>query len=53
MLLAARRVFGIPHLRLYALADGIKHFLFSLSKAIRIDLPLPKPSFIQGLLFDL
>jgi len=53
MLRAARRVFGIPDFRLYALADGIKHFLFSRSKAIRFDLSPPKPRFVQGLLFDI
>lgn len=53
MLRAARRVFGVPDFRLYALADGIKHFLFSRSKALRLDLPPPKPRFVQGLLFDL
>ncbi len=53
VLRAARRVFGIPDFRLYALADGIKHFLFSRSKSLRIDLPPPIPRFVQGLLFDL
>ncbi len=49
---AARRAFGIPHFRLYALADGIKQFLFSRSKDLRIDLPPPKARFVQRLLFD-
>ena len=49
---AARRVFGIPDFRLYALADGIKHFLFNRSKGLRIALPPPKPRFVQRLLFD-
>jgi len=31
VLRAARWVFGVPDFRLYALADGIKHFLFSQS----------------------
>jgi hypothetical protein len=53
MLRAALRVFGIPDFRLYALADGIKHFLFSRSTALRMELPPPKPRFVQGLLFDL
>ena len=52
ILRAARRVFGIPGFRLYALADGIKPFLFSRSKALRIDLPPPKPRFVQSLLFN-
>lgn len=34
VLRAARRVFGVPDFRLYALADGIKHFLFSQSKLV-------------------
>ncbi len=42
MLRAARRVFGVPDFSLYALADDIKHFLFSRSKGLRIDLMLPK-----------
>lgn len=49
---AAQRVFGIPDFRLYALADGIKHFLFNRSKGLRIALPPPKPRFVQRLLFD-
>jgi hypothetical protein len=53
MLRAARRVFGIPDFRLYALADGIKHFLFNRSKALPLDLSPPKPRFVQGLLFDI
>lgn len=32
---AARRVFGIPDFRLYALADGIKHCLFGRSQGLR------------------
>lgn len=52
LLRAARRVFGIPDFQLYALADGIKHFLFNRSKGLRIDLPPPKPRFVQRLLFD-
>ena len=35
VLKAARRVFGIPDFRLYALADGIKHCLFSRSPGVR------------------
>jgi hypothetical protein len=53
VLRAARRVFGIPDFRLYALADGIKHFLFSQSKGLKPALPPPKPHFVQRLLFDI
>jgi len=52
VLRAARRVFGVPDFRLYALADGIKHFLFSQSKGVRPALPPPKPQFVQRFLFD-
>jgi hypothetical protein len=38
---AARRVFGIPDFRLYALADGIKHVLFNHSKGFGT---FPRPS---------
>jgi hypothetical protein len=53
VLRAARRVFGVPDFRLYALADGIKHFLFSQSKGLKPALPPPKPHFVQRLLFDI
>jgi hypothetical protein len=49
---AARRVFGIPDFRLYALADGIKHVLYGRSSRFG---PLPRsphPAPIQRLLFD-
>jgi hypothetical protein len=52
VLRAARRVFGVPDFRLYALADGIKHFLFSQSKGLKLALPPPKPQFVQRFLFD-
>ena len=51
VLRAARRVFGVPDFRLYALADGIKHFLFSQSKGLKPALPPPKPHFVQRFLF--
>jgi hypothetical protein len=52
VLRAARRVLGIPDFRLYALADGIKHFLFSQSKGLKLALPPPKPRYVQRFLFD-
>lgn len=52
MFRAARRVFAIPDFRHFALADGIKHFLFNRSKDLGLDLLLPKPHFVQGLLFN-
>jgi hypothetical protein len=53
VLRAARRVFGVPDFRLYALADGIKYFLFSQSKSLKLALPPPKPHFVQKLLFEI
>lgn len=53
VLRAARRVFGVPDFRLYALADGIKHFLFSQSKGLKLALPPPKPHFVQRVLFEI
>jgi len=44
ILRAARRVLGVPDFRLYALADGIEHFLFSQSKGLKPALPRPNPS---------
>ncbi len=52
VLRAARRVFGVPDFRLYALADGIKHFLFSQSKGLKLAHPPPKHQFVQRFLFD-
>jgi len=52
VLRAARRVFGVPNFGLYALADGIKHFLFNQSKGLKPALPPPKPQFVQRFLFD-
>ncbi len=49
---AARRVFGIPDFRLYALADGIKHVLFGRSRGIGPWPRQPPPTFTQRLLFD-
>jgi len=49
---AARRVFGIPDFRLYALADGIKQVLFNRSRGPGTSPRPPDPSFFQRLLFD-
>jgi hypothetical protein len=49
---AARRVFGIPDFRLYALADGIKHVLFNRARGLG---PYPRPPDVlpyQHHLFD-
>jgi len=35
VLRAARRIFGIPEFRFYALADGIKEHLFDLKRGIQ------------------
>jgi hypothetical protein len=52
VLRASRRVFGIPDFRLYALADGIRQFLYSqtqgLTKLLKMQNPLP----VQPTLFD-
>jgi len=48
----ARRVFGIPDFRLYALADGIKHVLFNRSKGIGTYPRPPEPVFFQRPLFS-
>jgi hypothetical protein len=49
---AARRVFGIPDFRLYALADGIKHVLFNRSKGLGTYLGQSEQSFFQRPLFS-
>jgi len=49
---AARRVFGIPDFRLYALADGIKHVLFNRSKGLGAYPRPPEPPFFQRPLFS-
>jgi hypothetical protein len=42
----------ISNFRLYALADGIKRFLFNPSKGLRLSPPPSEPRFVQRLLFD-
>jgi hypothetical protein len=52
VLRASKRVFGIPDFRLYALADGIKQFLYSQTHGLRRLLELQNPLPNQPLLFD-
>jgi hypothetical protein len=52
VLRAARRLFGIPDFRFYALADGIREFLFSLRSGPQSPAPLLKLDFEQKSLFD-
>jgi hypothetical protein len=49
---AARRVFGIPQFRLYALADGIRHLLFNRTHGLGAPPPPPEPAYQQRLLFS-
>ena len=49
---AARRVFGVPDFRLYALADGIKHILFNRSTRLGLQLRPPETIPRQHLLFQ-
>lgn len=49
---AARRVFGIPDFRLYALADGIKHLLFNRTRGLGTYPRPPEPAYQQRLLFS-
>jgi len=53
MIRTARRVFGILDFRLYALADGIKHCLFSRSQGLRSGASPLILRFAQLYLFDL
>ncbi len=52
VLRASRRVFGIPDFRLYALADGIRQFLYSQTKGVKRLLDLQNPIMVQPRLFD-
>ena len=51
ILRASKRVFGIPDFRLYALADGIRQFLYNQTHGFRKLLELYDPSPAQRLLF--
>ena len=52
VLRASRRVFGIPDFRLYALADGIRQFLYSQTQGLKMFLELHSQPPIQPKLFD-
>ena len=52
MLKAARRLFGIPDFRFYALADGIREVLFGREKGLESFLNLNKTQNPQLMLFD-
>ena len=49
---AARRLFGIPDFRFYALADGIREVLFGREKGLESFLNLNKTQNPQLMLFD-
>lgn len=51
VLRASKRVFGIPDFRLYALADGIRQFLYSQTQGLKRFLELQNQSPIQPKLF--
>jgi hypothetical protein len=52
VLRASKRVFGIPDFRLYALADGIRQFLFSQTQGLKRFFKLQDQRPIQPKLFD-
>jgi len=52
VLRASKRVFGIPDFRLYALADGIRQFLFSQTQGLKRFFELQDQLPIQPKLFD-
>ncbi|MBE0713329.1 MAG: transposase [Candidatus Aminicenantes bacterium] len=52
VLRASKRVFGIPDFRLYALADGIRQFLYSQTQGLTKLLELQNPLPLQPTLFD-
>jgi hypothetical protein len=52
VLKAARRLFGIPDFRFYALADGIRELLFSHQKGLESFIKMLKTETIQLKLFD-
>ena len=51
VLRASKRVFGIPDFRLYALADGIRQFLYSQTQGLKRFLDLQNNLPIQPKLF--
>lgn len=52
VLRASKRVFGIPDFRLYALADGIRQFLYSQTQGLKRLLELQSMAPVQPTLFD-
>jgi hypothetical protein len=52
VLRASKRVFGIPDFRLYALADGIRQFLYSQTQGLKRLLERQNPVPFQPTLFD-
>jgi len=52
ILRASKRVFGIPDFRLYALADGIRQFLYSQTQGLKRFLELQSALPVQPTLFD-
>jgi hypothetical protein len=51
ILKASKRLFGIPDFRLYALADGIRQFLFSQTRRLKGFMTLHNPLPVQPKLF--
>ena len=52
VLRASKRVFAIPDFRLYALADGIRQFLYSQTQGLTELLELQSMAPVQPTLFD-
>jgi hypothetical protein len=52
VLRASKRLFGIPEFRLYALADGIRQFLYSQTQGLRKFLEQQNPLPVQPALFN-
>ena len=52
VLRASKRVFGIPDFRLYALADGIRQYLYSQTQGLKLFFELRNQVPIQPKLFD-
>ncbi len=53
VLRASKRVFGIPDFRLYALADGIRQFLYSQTQELKKFLDLQNQLPVQPKLFEI
>jgi hypothetical protein len=52
VLRASKRLFGIPDFRLYALADGIRQYLYSQTQGPKSFMKPPNPGPIQPKLLD-